>query len=129
MIDGLAARLAARRASDDLIARLRAILVRQRAALSPWDAAAYTASNVEFHTAIISEARNEFLSAQQPIVYMTSQIFTPVERTSHSRAESAAAEHEAIVAAIAAADENAAERVARRHIRTTIALLLRDAGR
>jgi DNA-binding GntR family transcriptional regulator len=121
VIDGLAARLAARSPEPYLIELLRSIVVRQREALDPWNAARYTGANVDFHRSIIDAARNDYLSAQIPLVNMTSRVFAPVAHLDARRADRAIAEHVEIVAAIEAGLEEEAERVARRHIRTTIA--------
>jgi DNA-binding GntR family transcriptional regulator len=125
MIDGLAARLAARheeRAHDEELAR---ILEAQAAALDPWTPAAYTTANVLFHRRIIEFSRNEYVIAQLPLVRMTSQVFTPLKLIDESRASTAVVEHRAIAAAIAARRADEAERLARAHIRTTIASLER----
>jgi DNA-binding GntR family transcriptional regulator len=121
VIDGLAARLAAR--SPDVEGRkaLTTYIDRQAAALDPWDSAAYTNVNVEFHRAIMDLADNEYLRAQMPLVRMTSQVFSPVRFLHPSHAAVAVEQHREIAAAIAAGDEDAAERVGRAHIRSTIA--------
>lgn len=126
VVDGLAARLATSRHGAGLLEQLAHLLERQHAALEPWDAAEYTATNVGFHRAIVAAAGNEFLTAQLPLVYMTSQIFVPVQRLDRSRAELAVAEHDAIRAAIADGDDDAAETCARAHIRGTIKSLAGD---
>jgi DNA-binding GntR family transcriptional regulator len=123
MIDGLAARLAARGADRALVGRLEAILQAQEAALAPWTPPAYTAANVAFHRAIVEGSRNEHVVAELPLVRMTSQIFTPLKLLDAERAALAVVEHHAIAAAIAARNQDDAERLARAHIHTTIAAL------
>jgi DNA-binding GntR family transcriptional regulator len=120
VLDGLAARLAA--GSADVAGRvaLRAIIDRQQATIDPWDYAAYTKSNVEFHTAVIDLADNEYLRAQLPIVRMTSQVFGPVKLLEPDRAALAVEQHRGIAAAIGDGDGDAAEHLARAHIRSTI---------
>jgi DNA-binding GntR family transcriptional regulator len=120
VLDGLAARLAA--ASSDQAGRQAPseIIERQHAALDPWDHAAYTAANVEFHKAVMDLADNEYLSAQLPIVRMTSQVFGPVRLLEPERAASAVEQHRQIAAAIAAGDTEESERLARAHIRSTM---------
>lgn len=120
VLDGLAARLAAE--SADVAGRqaIEALVDEQRATLEPWDYAAYTKSNVEFHTAVIDLADNEYLRAQLPIVRMTSQVFGPVQLLHADRAAAAVEQHRAIAAAIAAGDGDEAERLGRAHIRSTI---------
>ncbi|QOT80652.1 GntR family transcriptional regulator [Cupriavidus basilensis] len=123
VIDGLAARLAASRASEPAAAPLRAIIEVQRGSLDPWRPDVYTAANVEFHTAIIGLAANEYLARQVPIVHMTSQVFAPRVLFARDRALAAIEEHEQIVAAIEGADADEAEHLARLHIRNSMARL------
>jgi DNA-binding GntR family transcriptional regulator len=121
MLDGLAARLAA--ASADLAGRkaLGKIIDRQAKALEPWDQATYTTANVDFHKTVMDLAGNQFLSAQLPVVRMTSQVFNPVVNlVEPDRAHSAVEQHRQIAAAILDGDPDEAERVARAHIRSTI---------
>jgi DNA-binding GntR family transcriptional regulator len=127
MIDGLAARLAAE--SPDMAARrgLAERLSPQRAALDPWVPSAYTMENVGFHPAVIEIAGNEYLTAQAPIVRMTSQVFTPVALVEADHASVAVSQHEQIVAAISAGDGHAAEWLARAHIRSTVARISEQA--
>ncbi|MEW6706969.1 MAG: GntR family transcriptional regulator [Pseudomonadota bacterium] len=120
MVDALAARLAAERAAAQAAAALRPLIAAQRAALRPWSPGRYTQANVDFHTAIIGLAGNEFLRGQMPIVRMTSQIFTPKALLQRARVDGAIAEHGAIASAIEAGRAAQAERLARAHIRSTI---------
>ena len=121
MIDGLAARLLARRADAGVVARLAAVVDEQEAALEPWQPAAYTAANVEFHRLVVESCGNDHVVSQLPLVRMTSQIFTPLKLLDLQRAREAVAQHRAIAEAIACGDEVAAEERARAHIRATIA--------
>lgn len=121
MIDGLAARLLARRADAGVLARLAAVVDEQESALEPWQAAAYTAANVEFHRLVVESCGNDHVVSQLPLVRMTSQIFTPLKLLDLQRAREAVAQHRAIAEAIADGDEAAAEERARAHIRATIA--------
>jgi DNA-binding GntR family transcriptional regulator len=123
VIDGLAARLVARRRDGAVAARLLEIARRQESLLEPWRASRYTTTNVEFHRIVVEASGNEHLVAQLPLVRMTSQIFTPLRLLSAERAAAAIAQHLSIAEAIAAGDENAAEACAREHIRSTLAEL------
>lgn len=120
MLDGLAARLAAGAADELRRGGLVEIIDRQQAALDPWDHQTYTRANVEFHKAVMDLADNEYLSAQLPIVRMTSQVFGPVRLLEPGHAIVAVEQHRRIAAAIAAGDPDASERSARAHIRSTI---------
>jgi len=120
VIDGLAARLAAR--SEDVEARqaLPKMVADQHAVLEPWHVAGYVLSNVQFHVAVIELADNEYLAGQIPLVRMTSQVFMPVGPVEKERATLAVSEHQLVAEAIAAGEADEAERLARAHITTTI---------
>jgi DNA-binding GntR family transcriptional regulator len=120
MVDGLAARLTARRGDPADWRRLERALTAQEAAFDPWTPAAYTAGNVEFHRAIVEGTDNEHVLALLPLVRMTSQIFTPLKLIDEARARTAVAEHRTIAAAILAQDAGKAEVLARAHIHTTL---------
>ena len=77
VIDGLAARLVAQRASRRAAERLEPLLAEQRAALDPWTPERYTEANVHFHAAIFELAENQFVSGQLSLVRITAQVFTP----------------------------------------------------
>lgn len=129
VVDGAAARLAAGRATPADVARLRAHLAVQRDAVDPWDAAAYTLTNVEFHTTLMELSGNRFILAELPLVRMTSQVFTPVMLVPQERGRAAVADHAAIVDAIAAGDADEAERRARAHIHATMAQVETETAR
>ena len=120
VIDGLAARLAAREASRAEIIKLQKTIEAQERALSPWDASAYTAANVEFHGQIMKMSGNEFVMAQTPILRMTAQVFTPVAVVGPRRAEMAVTQHREVYDAIAARAPEVAEPKAMAHIQATI---------
>jgi DNA-binding GntR family transcriptional regulator len=123
-VDGMAARLAAEQATDEGIAQLHESLAQQRQAVDPWDAAAYTLRNVEFHTMVMQMAANRWIMAELPLVRMTSQVFTPVLLLPPERGREAVADHAEIVAAIADRDGDRAEERARHHIQETIVRMI-----
>lgn len=123
VLDGVAARFAAERATDEDIIRLREHVAGQSAVVDPWDPKAYTQSNVDFHMAVMNTAGNASLTAFLPLLRMTSQVFAPSFSLSVDRARDAIGEHAAIVEAIAARNGEEAERLARAHIRATTARL------
>lgn len=120
MLDGLAAREAAGRASEAEIRNLFEIVDRQRAAIDPWNQSEYTSLNVEFHATIFDLTGNKLLSRDLPIIRMTSQVFRPKSLLDHRRAVQAVDEHTQIAEIIREGDPEAAENVARQHIRRTI---------
>lgn len=120
VIDGVAARFAAERADEAAIADLYQLVARQRTIIDPWDAKAYTQSNVDFHLAVMAAGGNASLDGFVPLLRMTSQVFAPFFSLTATRAKNAIEEHGRIVEAIAAKDGMAAEELARQHIRRTI---------
>src|SRR5262245_11474073 len=120
VVDGLAARLAARNGDQALSTALRAIVERQRKAVSPWNAGRYMAANVEFHRTIVEASGNEYVAGQLPLIHMTARVFAPVAHIGPERAEPAIEEHVAILEAIERGAEDEAEGLARAHIRKTI---------
>lgn len=120
VIDGLAASEAARKADKSLTAHLMEIIEKQRRAMSPWAQADYVNANVEFHAAILVRSGNSFLERELPIIRMTSQVFKPMSHLGSDRATQAIDEHIEIIDAIRAGDPEAAERVARHHVRRTM---------
>ncbi|WP_077037121.1 GntR family transcriptional regulator [Pelomonas sp. KK5] len=126
MLDGLAARQAAEKAADRARAVLEPMIERQVATLEPWSPVDYVRHNVDFHTAIIEMADNEFLSAQTAVVRLTSTVFAPAVLVTSARARPAIGEHRLVVEAIAAGNGAEAERLARHHIRETIECLKKD---
>ncbi len=125
VVDGLAARLAARRPAAARAARLDRLIAEQRAALDPWAPGLYTRANVEFHEQIVHLTGNEFVIAQAPILRMTAQVFAPVALIERAGASRAVGEHEAIHDAIVSGATVDAERLARAHIDSTIEQLRR----
>ncbi|HLI61143.1 MAG TPA: GntR family transcriptional regulator [Solirubrobacteraceae bacterium] len=120
VVDGLAARLAAESDDADARAGISALIEHQERALEPWDPREYTRTNVDFHTRIMEIGGNEYVLAEAPIVRMTSQVFTPIAFLHFEAARTAVDQHRGIAAAIADGEGDAAERLARAHIRTTI---------
>jgi len=123
VVDGLAARLAARRRTPDLEGQLRASLDRQAAVLSPWNAVGYTSENVAFHKLIYIATANDYVVSEVALMRMTAQVFVPVPLIQRGRATTAIGQHREIVDRILAGDEYSAEEAARRHIRTTVEAL------
>lgn len=126
VIDGLAARLAARLATKEQLGQLQDLVKEQRRAVSPWQPGAYTQLNVRFHAAIIAVSGNEYLAAQLPLVRLTSQVFAPAVQLTRDRAQAAIAEHGQILEAIRSRDPELAEQLARTHIRNTLSRISAD---
>jgi DNA-binding GntR family transcriptional regulator len=122
-LEGMAARLAAERADDDDIARLRACAT-DPANDDDDDDDDPNLALVDFHEAVIMAARNPALQAMLRGSLNLFRMVRSIQADHHARKAIAAAEHVAILEAIAARDPDAAEAAARKHIRTMRSQLL-----
>lgn len=125
MLDGLAARLATQRIRSDEVARLRLIVDSMRAGIEGHRTNVVVNSNIMFHDLIYSAAGNETLSH---IGLELRDFIRRFSREAFERAPRVAAvleEHEALVDAIERGDAEAAERLAREHLRSAREYLTR----
>jgi DNA-binding GntR family transcriptional regulator len=116
-IEGMAAREAAVRITDEEIARLQASLERQRAASGESGAYPFKSLDTDYHGAIAQASRNEFLvkflrEDYQALV----EICRRRQRSSAERSRQSLVEHQRIVEALAAHDADLAEMLMRRHV-------------
>ena len=114
VLEGTAARLAARAASEVEIDELAAIDAEMAAAEG--DGAALFELNTQFHRTLIRAARNRFLVRSVEAVHTTLLILGPSTLARPDRARAAVAEHEAVVAALRRRDGKAAEKRMRAHM-------------
>lgn len=115
VLEGTAAAMAARHASDAEIANLEHLLLLEERFAD--DAAAMAEHNRRFHEAIYRSAHNRYLlktlnALQDPLSLLSKTTFLLPDRRTAAHPE-----HQAIVDAIRARDPERAERVARAHIR------------
>jgi DNA-binding GntR family transcriptional regulator len=117
VLDGLAARLAARHGGPGIERRCRAALDDQRAAVNADDRLRYMRADISFHATFIDGSGNQVLRRQ----------WSPIRFTARSamllalaRLRQAVQEHEAILGAVSRGEPTQAERVARAHVRATI---------
>lgn len=117
LLEAEAARMAARQADDDGIARLRKLRRRGVEALEADDVEAMVSANAELHAAITE------LSGNAPLAELTAQVdrrvrwyYTPVAR---KRGRQSWDEHERIIDAIAAGEPDEAASLMRAHTETT----------
>ena len=122
-LEGLAARLAARHAAEEEVAVLRAMCAEDRALLG--DPRALARANRRFHHQIHLASRNRFLVQQLGLVHRSMALMADTSLAARGRGVDALAEHEAIVAAIAARDPDAAGEALRTHISHAFAVRLR----
>lgn len=114
VLEGTAARFAARAASDVEISELSAINDEMAAAAQ--DTARLFETNRQFHAVLLNAARNRFLVKAVEAVNKTLLILGPSTLEEGSRSAEAIREHGAILDALRAHDGDAAELTMRRHI-------------
>lgn len=124
VLEGTAARLAARAASDVELAELDAINTEMGEALA--DPTRLSVLNHQFHAALINAARNRYLARSVAGLQKTLLILGPSTMEEATRPARAVAEHAAILTAIRARDGAAAETAMRAHITAAHALRLRQ---
>ena len=122
ILEGAAARLAAQHASAVEIELLHDLGTRFETAT---DAAEMARLNRRFHECIVCAARNRFLDTSLGELQDGLVLLGPTTFGVEGRPAPAALEHRAIVAAIAAAAPDEAERVARAHIREALRARMR----
>jgi DNA-binding GntR family transcriptional regulator len=127
-LEGLVARCAARRIDSGGERELRGIVAEMRACHDSSDLLAYSQLNTKLHRTILEIANHEtaarLLSSlqSQAVRYQFRTVLQP------GRITRSLGEHEAIVAAIAAHNEDDAERTMRAHIRSVVATVLAIGG-
>ena len=113
-LEGLAARLAARHATEEEVQVLQHMVDDDRALLD--DPSALARANRRFHKQIHLASHNRFLVQQLDLVHRSMALMATTSLAAQGRGEIALAEHQAIVDAITKRDENAAYRALRDHI-------------
>jgi len=113
-LEGLAARLAARHANEEEIAVLREMVASDDALVA--DPPALARSNRRFHKQLHLASHNRYLVQQLDLVHRTMALMANTSLAAEGRGEIAQNEHKAIVAAIAARDEDGAEQALQDHI-------------
>jgi DNA-binding GntR family transcriptional regulator len=123
MAEALAAKLAARHASPAEIDILNELVEADRARLD--DAAALALSNRVFHQQLHRASHNRYLIRALDSMRRSLALLSGTTLASPGRGPASIDEHAAIVAAIAARDEDAAEAAARSHIVNALRTRLR----
>ncbi|MFW2542520.1 GntR family transcriptional regulator [Primorskyibacter sp. 2E107] len=113
-LEGLAARLAARHATEEEIQVLAEMVDEDRALLN--DPTALSRANRRFHKMIHLASHNRFLVQQLDLVHRSMALMATTSLAAEGRGEKALSEHSAIVDAIARRDEDAAYQALRDHI-------------
>lgn len=128
VLEGTAARLAARAASDLELRELSEINAEMIASSDPAD---ISRLNRQFHAALINSAKNRYLKRAIGAMARTLLILGPSTLYDPARSKSAAEEHEVLLQALYARDGVAAETQMRAHIEAAHRIRLRqlrDAG-
>jgi DNA-binding GntR family transcriptional regulator len=137
VIDGLAARLAARRGITEAEhAELKGIVERIARATKPLAAAERSVAHADLHSRIAELSGNPHVIAQIPMIRLSSQmlarrlqrIVQDAPAVSDEMIEQGADDHRGVVDAIAEGNSRLAERIARSHIRKTMHSPLLAAG-
>ena len=127
-LEGLAARLAARHATDEEMRVLRG-MVRDDRSLLGGDPGALSRANKRFHKQIHLASHNRFLVQQLDLVHRSMALMATTSFAVEGRDAVALDEHDQIVAAIAARDGDAAYEALKAHISSAFEVRLRvDAG-
>ncbi len=123
VLEGTAARFAARAASEVELGELAAI---HAAMAAPASAEVLARLNQQFHRALLDAARNRFLLRAVGAIHKTLLILGRSTMEADDRAAAAHAEHARILAALTARDPDAAEAAMRAHIAAAHAARLRQ---
>ena len=113
-LEGLAARLAAQHASAEEVLVLREMVQEDRKLTD--DPSALSRANRRFHKQIHLASHNRFLVRQLDLVHRSMALMATTSLAAEGRGEVAMEEHNAIVEAIAAGDQDAAQQALRDHI-------------
>lgn len=113
-LEGLAARLAARHATEEEIRLLGAMVAEDRALLG--DPQALSRANRRFHSQIHLASHNRYLVQQLGLVHRSMALLATTSLAVEGRGADALDEHARIVDAVAAGDGDAADAALRAHI-------------
>lgn len=123
VVEGLAARLAARHAAPEEIAQLRAMVEADAALLD--NPAALSRANKRFHRQLHRASHNRYLNRMLQDMRRALALLSTTTLSVPGRSAESVAEHDAIIRAIEARDEDAAAAAARCHISNAYASRLK----
>jgi DNA-binding GntR family transcriptional regulator len=115
-LEGMCGRLAARRIEEDELDRLYELHKECAAAIADNDPDAYYAVNGTFHEVIYQAARNVYLAEQARALHRRLRVYRRLQLRVGGRLSVSHAEHEAIIAALAAHDQARANTLCREHV-------------
>ena len=126
-LEGLAAQLAARHATEEEVRVLRGMVEADNALVS--DPPALARANRRFHKQVHLASHNRYLVQQLDLVYRTMALMATSSLAVEGRGEIAQSEHDAIVKCIEARDAQGASEALRSHISVAfVTRLKRDAA-
>ncbi|WP_114966895.1 GntR family transcriptional regulator [Alkalilacustris brevis] len=126
-LEGLAARLAARHATEEEVRVLRDMVAADAALVD--DPEALSRANKRFHKQLHLASHNRYLVQQLDLIYRSMALLATTSLATHGRGEASLAEHSAIVEAIARHDPDAAFEALKNHISKAYETRLKlDAG-
>ena len=117
LLEGLAARLAASRMTGAVHARMKAALARQREGVRRKDAKAYTATDLEFHSALYDAAAVPRLRRLLEGLTDQMRLSVSLSLVDPDHQKCGLKEHEAVLDALAKGEEASAEELMRQHVR------------
>lgn len=123
VLEGLAARNAARNATESDIIALQAIHTQMQASLERDDLLGISDLNAQWHDKILAMANNQTVTGLIHRLRAQHVRFQYRTLLVHGRARHSLEEHQAVIAAIAAHDEAAAENAMRQHLTSTVSAL------
>ncbi len=127
-LEGLAARLAARHATEEEVRVLREMVEADNALTG--NPGALARANRRFHKQVHLASHNRYLVQQLDLVYRSMALMAVTSLAAEGRGAIAQAEHDRIVAMIAARDEDGADEALRSHISVAfVTRLKQDAAR
>lgn len=128
VVEGLAARLAARHAAPEEIEVLREMVEEDRALVL--DPTALSLANRRFHRQMHRASHNRYLNQMLESMRRSMALLSTTTLGAPGRGDESLAEHSAIVEAIAARDEAGAQQAAEKHISNSYrARLILESGR
>ncbi|MBM1632516.1 GntR family transcriptional regulator [Sulfitobacter mediterraneus] len=113
-LEGLAARLAARHATEEEVRVLREMVESDNKLVN--DPSALSRSNRRFHKQIHLSSHNRYLVQQLDLLYRSMALMATTSLAAEGRGALAQAEHDKIVSMIEARDEDGADEALRSHI-------------
>ena len=115
-LEGMCARLAARRLTDDDLKALQRADTACEASLQKGDADAYYKENEHFHNLLYAASGNGFLASEARRLQKRLHPFRRMQLRLRGRMQQSLHEHRTIIAALANGDAAAAERALRDHV-------------